>query len=112
MKNHYFVKSNQEFQEIIGLKQSIANKTYIIYKRENDLGYHRFGLSVGKKVGNAVLRNKIKRQLRHILREINIKTAKGYDIIIIVKKSILEKSFDVRKRDLVHALKISKVNNN
>ncbi len=110
MKSHYYVKSNREFQNIINLKKSIANKTYILYKKENNLKYHRFGLSVGKKVGNAVVRNKIKRQLRHILRENDLTTSKGYDLVIIVRKNVLEKSFEIRKRDLIHILKIAKIN--
>ena len=61
-------------------------KDYIIYiERKEDVGYH-FGLSVGKKVGNAVTRNKVKRQLRSIIDEKNYQN--GLNCIIIVKKGI------------------------
>ncbi len=105
MKKKYFIKKNHDFQEIINLKNSFANKTFIIYKRKNSLDYCRFGLSVGKKVGNAVMRNKIKRQLRHILRNIDFSCKNTHDIIIITKKNIIEKEFSIIERDLNHALK-------
>ncbi len=104
MEKKYFIKKNHDFQKIIEGKNVFANKTFIIFKRGNCLSYNRFGLSVGKKIGNAVFRNKIKRQLRHLLREINFKKGKNYDIVIIAKKSIIDKDFEIIKRDLNHVL--------
>ncbi len=105
MKTKYFIKKNQEFQEIINLKDSFGNRTFLIAKRLNNKPHNRFGLSVGKKLGNAVFRNKTKRQIRHILRELSFKEEKKcYDIVIIAKKSIIGKDFSSIKRDLKHVL--------
>lgn len=49
----------------------MANRTFIIYYLKNDIGHARIGISVSKKLGKAVIRNKIKRQVRMIVKEIN-----------------------------------------
>ena len=63
------IRKNEEFQAIIAKKHSSANRCFIIYydlkKQENA----RVGISVSKKLGKAVQRNKIKRQLRMMISE-------------------------------------------
>ena len=101
MKKKNVLKRNIDFDRIIKNNKSFRYKDYIIYiERTEDVGYH-FGLSVGKKVGNAVTRNKVKRQLRSIIDEKNYQN--GLNCIIIVKKGILEKSFQQMRQELFYA---------
>ena len=101
MKKENILKRNIDFDRIIKNNKSFRYKYYIIYiERTNNAGYH-FGLSVGKRVGNAVTRNRIKRQLRAIIDENNYQN--GLNCIIIVKKGILEKSFEQMKQELFYA---------
>ncbi|WP_278453298.1 ribonuclease P protein component, partial [Thomasclavelia spiroformis] len=58
MKKEYRVKKNEDFSRIIKRKQSMANRTFIIYYLKNDIGHARIGISVSKKLGKAVIRNK------------------------------------------------------
>ena len=67
MKKLYIVKNQYDFDRIINKNNSIKNKSFIIYKENNNLPYSRFGISVGKKLGNAVYRNKMKRKIRAII---------------------------------------------
>lgn len=98
MKKQNIIKSNQDFDRIIKNNYSYKYKDYIIYiERNNNLDY-KFGLSVGKKVGNAVTRNRIKRQLKSIIDKNNYE--KGINCIIIVRKGILERSFTTMEKDL------------
>ena len=98
MKKKNIIKSNIDFDRIIKNNRSYKYKDYIIYvEKNNDEDYH-FGLSVGKKVGNAVTRNKIKRQLKAIIDKNTYE--KGINCIIIVRKGILEKSFKEIEEDL------------
>ena len=64
MKKLYVVKKQQDFDRIIKKGQIKKNNSYVIYYDKNELPYDRFGISVGKRIGNAVNRNKYKRKLR------------------------------------------------
>lgn len=102
MKKINIVKKNEDYNRIIQNMKPYKYKDYIIYiEKTNDSQYH-FGFSVGKKVGNAVTRNKIKRQLKHILDQKDYK--KGFNCIIIVRKSILTKTYQEREANLWDAL--------
>ena len=74
------------YSEYKRLKEKIKNSFYNIYIRKSDLQLARFGIAVGKKLGNAVARNKIKRRMRNILTNQKKLFSKGYDYIIIMKE--------------------------
>ena len=92
MKKDYRVKKNEDFSYIIKKKQSIANRSFIIYYLKNDVGHARVGISVSKKLGKAVVRNKIKRQVRMIIKE-TINLDDNYDYIVIVRNKFLDLDF-------------------
>ena len=98
MKKINIIKSNDEYNRIIKNCRSYKYNDYIIYIEKIATNTYQFGFSVGKKIGNAVTRNKIKRQLKSILDKINFKN--GFNCIIIVKRGILDKSFTEKENDL------------
>lgn len=103
MKKKNIIRKNLDFDKIIKNNRSYKYKDYIIYVEKTDNEDYHFGLSVGKKIGNAVTRNKIKRQLKSIIDEKNYE--KGINCIIIVRKGVLEKSFSEKREDLICAFK-------
>lgn len=100
MKEKYRVKNKILFNDIIKEGNQIKSKYFYIYYQNNNLDYPRFGIAVGKKVGNAVTRNKYKRIIRNILHENNKTFKKGQDYIIMIKKSGLDKTYAELKNDL------------
>ena len=71
LKKKYRVKKNEEFQQIFKQGESFANKQLVIYYvPKKDQHHFRVGISVGKKLGNAVMRNQIKRYIRESLRQL------------------------------------------
>lgn len=102
MKKINILKESREFTRIIKSYKAFKYKDYIIYVEKNMGEIYKFGFSVGKKIGNAVTRNKIKRQLKNILDKNTYQN--GFNCIIIVKKGILEKSFEEMEKDLKSAL--------
>lgn len=110
MKKEYRVKKSSEIETIVRLRQSRADKYFVVYKRENYENSHfRFAVSVSKKYGNAVERNKIKRQVREVISKIDI--IDHFDVFIVVKKDIKGISFKEIKDSinlLVNKLKISR----
>ena len=107
MKKINVVKRNIDFNRIIKENKPFRYKNYIIYveRKQND-NYH-FGLSVGKKIGNAVIRNKYKRRLRSIIDKKTYQSS--FNCIIIVTKGILNTSYKEMEEDLLKAFEILKL---
>lgn len=97
MKKINILKENRDFKRIIHSKKPFKYKGFIVYKEESEDNY-KFGISVSKKLGNAVTRNKIKRQIREIISKNNYE--KKFNCIIIVRKSYLENNFNQNLEDL------------
>ena len=92
MKKEYRVKKSSEIEMIVKHRQSKANKHFVVYKKENhDNTHFRFAVSVSKKYGNAVERNKIKRQVREIVSKFDI--IKIFDVFVVVRVTSKELSF-------------------
>lgn len=93
MKKFEIVKEHYEFDNIINEGKSIGNKVFSIYFLKHDEEYPKFGIAVGKKIGNAVTRNKYKRIIRNIVDNNKLLFKKDYDYIIIIKRKCLDLSF-------------------
>lgn len=113
MKKENIIKKSLDFDRIIKNNKSYKYKDYIIYLEKTENNTYHFGLSVGKKIGNAVTRNKIKRQLKNIIDKNNYE--KGINCIIIVRKGLLKKTYQEKEKILLevfHKLNIIKEKNN
>ncbi len=103
MKKKNIVKNNRDFQRIIHNNKPYKYKDYVIYiEKIEEVEYH-FGISVSKKLGNAVVRNKLKRQIRSIIQEKDYQ--KNFNCIIILGKGILSRSYEEMRINLLDALK-------
>lgn len=103
MKKLYRVKKNQEFQRIMGVKRFVSCPVLTLYyalKREE---ISRVGLSVGKKLGGAVQRNLVKRQVRMMVQELT-DFNESFDCIILVRGAYLKQSFAQNKKELEKCL--------
>lgn len=90
---------------------SSASKYLVMYARPNELNFNRLGLSVGKKAGKAVTRNRIKRLLREAMRRLLQGLPLNHDFVIIARKSSLECELADFIRDIKkHMDKITGVN--
>lgn len=92
MKKELRVKRNEDFQKIIQARKSVACKEFVLYSLKNEYEHMRIGFSVSKKLGNAVTRNRIKRQVREMAREV-FDSNYSYDYVLIVRNGYLEKDF-------------------
>jgi ribonuclease P protein component len=109
MKKINILKDSRDFNRIIKNYSPYKSKNYIIYIENTNNDIYHFGISVSKKIGNAVLRNHIKRQIKSIIDEKDYK--KGFNCIIIVRKNLLNLKYDEIKESLfeqIQKLKIEK----
>ena len=102
MKKINILKNSRDFDRIIKKNKPYKFKDYIIYIERDTKDIYKFGLSVGKKIGNAVNRNKVKRQLKSIIDQKDYQN--NFNCIIIVGKGINERSFEEKEKNLFIAL--------
>ena len=108
MKKERRITKNEEFQEIIKNATYASSEKYVVYFRNRKENNNRVGISVGKKLGKAVDRNKIKRQLRMMVQETEYLSME-LDFIIIVRKGYLGDNYDINKKCLENMLKKVKI---
>lgn len=96
----YRIKKNEEFKKIIDQRHVLKFKSMIVYYAKNSLENSRFGLSVSKKIGNAVTRNTIKRRFRACIMEISVEDL-CIDFIMIARKPVLDMNFIEIKNDFI-----------
>ena len=109
MKKSFRVKREKDFKAIFKEGTSFANRKFVIYQLENQQNHFRVGLSVSKKLGNAVIRNQIKRRIRHILLSVREHLADNIDFVVIARKGVEGLDYAEMEKNLLHVLKLSKI---
>ncbi len=105
MKKLYTVKTPRAFDDIIKNGSCVKNRYFVVHSNNNDLPYDRFGISVSKKLGNAVFRNKYKRKIRSIIDNYKKVYVKSKDYIIILRKEAINLSHQELENELIALLK-------
>lgn len=108
MKKSYRVKKEKDFKVLFDAGNSVANRKFVVYCLDRDLPHYRVGLSVSKRLGNAVTRNRVKRHLRHALMSMSSQL-KNQDFVVIARKGVEELSYQEVQRNLAHVLKLAKI---
>lgn len=110
MHRSHRLRKNEQFQEVFQKGNSAANKQFVLYsaKQEGQAAF-RAGISVSKKIGNAVIRNRVKRLIREALSRLESKIPSGLDLIIIARPGVEAMSLDAIEQSLVHVMKRAKV---
>jgi ribonuclease P protein component len=94
MKKERRITSNIEFQSILQHKRYVANGSFVVYFKQKKKEQSRIGISVSKKLGSAVERNKAKRQCRMMLQEL-FKEELSYDAVLMIRQGYLTKPYEV-----------------
>ena len=97
------IKKYSEFQKVIEADNVKKTRFFVSYRLDNNLGYSRFGISVPKKTGNAVVRNRVKRQVRAAIGE-STNFEESTDIVIIVRKNYDPDNFTQIKSEIQKVL--------
>ena len=105
MKRYEMVKSHEEFNEIINKGNRLKGKYAYIFSKEKEFDKPNFGIAVGKKLGNAVVRNKFKRQFRNIVDKNRFLFKNNNNYIIMIKREANNASLSELETDLINTLK-------
>lgn len=104
MRKNNIIKKNYEINTIIKKNNKIKNKFFYIYKDENNLKTCRFAICISKKVGNAVKRNKLKRQIKDIIDKSNFVFSYSNDYVIIIRNEINKLNYNEIKENLMELI--------
>lgn len=86
------LKFNHVFRRLYH-SSGYADSYLVLYARRNRAGLNRVGITVSKKLGHAVVRNRIRRRLREIYRLNEAKFQPGWDIVVVARSRAVEAPF-------------------
>jgi ribonuclease P protein component len=95
----------QYFDKVYRGGKSVANHQFVLYSYARmKQPTFRLGISVSKKIGNAVVRNRIRRLVKEIIRLNAHKIVGGYDLILIARKPVVGLTYHEMEKCILHVL--------
>ncbi len=104
MKRAETIKEKKLFNNIIRNGKFKKNDYYVLYNIRKDEEKTNYGIAISKKVGNAVIRNKLKRQTRAIIDSHRNLFKNNHNYIIMIRKSCADTKYEVLEQALVKLL--------
>ncbi len=105
MNDTISIKKNVQFKSIYKRGKCIVNKLLVIYIIKNRLPINKLGIVVNKKVGNAVVRNRVRRLIKENYRLKENQISKGYDIIFVSRVRAKDATYNEVDKAMKHLLK-------
>jgi ribonuclease P protein component len=81
-----------EFERVRKRGRSWTTHLLVLSVLGNDCGYNRYGFAVGRRIGGAVRRNRVKRWLREAVRCLHPSLVQGYDLVFIARGPLADES--------------------
>ncbi len=108
MKKEFRIKKTQEIESVIKENKSVNSlEMRFFVKKVNETSHFRYAISVGKKIGDAHIRNKEKRRLRSLFQKYQNIIPEGILIFIVAKPKILELDYQKLDKQFLYLLKKS-----
>ena len=98
------LRKRPEFQRLSRTGKKVHSSNFVVISKTNDKGETRLGITVSAKVGNAVVRNRIKRLVREFFRRRRHELAPGLDILVIARKSASDLSLSLVEKEIGQSL--------
>jgi ribonuclease P protein component len=110
VQNQYRLKENRDFRRVFRRGKSFATHRLVLYYCDNRQSIVRVGFSISKKVGNAVVRNRVKRMLRagfqSLLPELK---DKSLDIVVVCRKDAAEADYHELMQDVMKLISKARI---
>ncbi|EOC99431.1 ribonuclease P protein component [Caldisalinibacter kiritimatiensis] len=107
MNKKYRLRSNKEFKRVYKKGKSLANRYLVMFYIKNPYNYNRVGFTVTKKLGKAVVRNKVRRRIKEGYRLNADKVKQGYDIIFLSRVNAKNAEYKDLERAILHLIRKS-----
>ena len=83
------LRKNKSFQAVYKGGKSLSNRLLVLYMLPNQAGCRKIGFAAGKRLGNAVVRNRVKRMMREAFRLNRMKMPNSYDYILVGRQPVV-----------------------
>ncbi len=103
MKTTQSLKGNYAFRRLYTKGKSSVQPAVVLYCRKNGTRRNRLGLTVGTKVGKAVVRNRVRRRLREIYRLHEGEFRQGWDLVVVARSRAAEETYRELEAQLLRA---------
>lgn len=99
------LKENYLFRRLYAKGAVSANRYLVLYCRKSGSAGNRVGITVSKKIGHAVVRNRVRRRLREIYRLNEASFRSGFDIVVVARSRAVDAEFSALQRAYLSAAK-------
>jgi len=104
MNKKYIIKESRDFDDIIKTGKKLKNYNFLLFYKESNDQFTKYGISVPKKTGKANIRNKLKRRLKNIIDNNEFYIQIPYDYVIITRKRLLELNYKDMESSFINLL--------
>ena len=98
------LRSSRQFEAVYSRGARVHGSTLVLYGLLNDLGFPRLGVTVSRKIGKAVVRNRVKRRIREIFRTRLQASRSGIDLVVNAKRPIVAAPYLLIRKELQDSL--------
>lgn len=99
------LRKKEDFNKVYRYGKSMANRQFVVYYiPQQAADSFRLGVSVSKKIGNAVVRNKLRRRMKEIVRLHADRIKQQTDLVLIARNGVGEMSYQELEKSIIHVL--------
>lgn len=104
LEKQYRLKKNKEYNYIYRKGESVYSKVLTVYFVKTKIKPFKVGFSISSKIGNSVIRHKVKRKLTHLFREFITQVNPNYNYIFVARAGIENMTYDQLKVEMKKVL--------
>jgi ribonuclease P protein component len=105
LHKNWRISRGKEYSGIYKWGRRTVGQYMIVFALPTQLKHNRFGIVTSKKIGNAVIRNRAKRQLREVIRKYLDQLLPGHDVVIVARYSIKDVGLDLIEKDFLRLMR-------
>lgn len=97
------IAGSREFRAIYDAGLKVNSASFVLFGRANKLEHHRLGLTVSRKIGGSVIRNRVKRLFREVFRKSSEEIPHHFDLIVNAKRNCINVAFERLRSEFISA---------